>query len=74
MIEKRKQTYYEEQRLIIINENHKIVNGLHCILEDHLIEVYTDKEYKAKNRRKKWNKFIDTLKEMARGASYAINK
>jgi transketolase C-terminal domain/subunit len=74
MIEKKKQTYYEEQRLIIINENHKIVNGLHCILEDHLIEVYTDKEYKAKNRRKKWNKFIDTLKEMARGASYAINK
>ena len=43
MIEKRKQSYYEEQRLIIINENHKIVNGLHCIVEEHLIDVYTER-------------------------------
>lgn len=74
MIEKSKQSYYEEQRLIIINENHKIVNGLHCIVEEHLIGVYTEREYKTKKRRSRWNKFIDTLKQMARGASYAINK
>ena len=74
MIEKRKQSYYEEQRLIIINENHKIENGLHCIVEEHLIDVYTEREYKTKKRISRWNKFIDTLKQMARGASYAINK
>tara|TARA_R110000772_G_scaffold205239_1_gene315503 strand:+ start:273 stop:536 length:264 start_codon:yes stop_codon:yes gene_type:complete len=63
-----------EQRLIIINEKHKIVNGLHCIVEEHHISVYNEEEYIEEKRRKRWDKFMDTLKQMARGASYAINK